>query len=267
MAGENRGGAPESSKWKKIAMGLGLIGALGGAVESGRLNVKSAGATSESKSSADEEEGEGDGEEKKAEAPRGYSNSGSIGGENSINVTSQEEKKGSPETDMTGVNLEIVKRLLNADEDRYDVVLRKSVDDNLYCDIFLKKTKDGQAEGDTGLKIIINKDGTFNVSNDVSNISQYVAPKKVDNTEAIVDEIRGRVEFIDDLEEYKKNNYTAEDLAARAKEHGIEANLTSLPTNNAEKVSYEDILKDVGKTIPNDMKKRIDEAGVKKDNP
>ncbi len=263
MAGENRRGAPEGSKWKRIAVGLGLMGALGGAVESGRLNVKSAGATSESKSSADEEGGESDGEEKKTETPRGYSNSSSADEKKYVNETNLEEKKGSPETDMTGVNLEIVKRLLNENEDRYEVVPRKSVDGNLYCEIILKATKDGKAEEDTGLKIIINKDGTF----DVSNVSQYVAPKKVDTTESMVDEIRGRVEFIDDLEEYRKNNYTAEDLVARAKEHGIEADLTSLPTNNAEKVSYEDILKDVGKTIPNDMKKRIDEAGVKKDNP
>jgi hypothetical protein len=167
MAGENRRGVEppkDTSRWKKIVMGLGLMGALGGAVESGKLNVKSAGATSESKSSADEENDEGKSQKLEKNNKPASAENYSINNSGVQNEGVKLEKDGGVNTlDMTSPNFTIISRLLNSELNTKSLSLEQRVSENgnLHCR-FVSENKE-EEETFSGLEVVINNDGSFDL--------------------------------------------------------------------------------------------------------
>ncbi len=167
MVGENRRGVEppkDTSRWKKIIMGLGLMGALGGAVESGKLNVKSAGATSESKSSADEENDEGKSQKLEKNNKPASAENYSINNSGVQNEGVKLEKDGGVNTlDMTSPNFTIISRLLNSELNTKSLSLEQRVSENgnLHCR-FVSENKE-EEETFSGLEVVINNDGSFDL--------------------------------------------------------------------------------------------------------
>jgi hypothetical protein len=202
-----------------------LAGALGtAAVEGGsHLGVKSAGATSESKSSANEDENGSVGSKKlQNNSVEKFSDLE----KNSPKQNSTENKSGTK--DVTGENLEKITSYLKNELGDYSYVVepREDKDGNLYVDLNIE-VGDPVEIKDSGLKLIVNKDGTFTIQP----ISDRDEPITVNSIENLGKELLHRGMFKTAWEEYEKGNYTADELSKFAEEWNIK--LTNMPVLNS----------------------------------
>jgi hypothetical protein len=213
---ENRGAVPpeakNSSSWKKkLALSLGLAGALGGAVESGKLGIKQAGAEKD-------EMHQVEGKKQKEVVDKSFTRDVAV----PMNAEAGE--------DVVGKNYAAAEKfLLNNDvvESSYTLEPREDENGNLNCDVYMVRPEEGQKDKDpvsTNLRITINKNGTYTIHN----FSEIDKPTTVSSIEDLAKQLENRRAFQMSVEQYREGNYSREELEGFAKAFEVDVELPTV---------------------------------------
>lgn len=221
---------------KKWLAGVSLAGALGGVIESGKMGVKSAGAEQD---------------EKHQVAEKKYKKTFDTTIAKDLTKEAFTQTTAEVGEETVGTNYAVAEKfLLNNDvvESSYILEPREDENGNLNCDVYVEMNpEEGQKEGakkDSGLKITINKDGTYTIHN----FSEIDKPTTVSSVEDLAKQLENRRAFQISVEQYREGNYSREDLEGFATTFGVDMELpavvkttgsSTLPTGKINPADYQ----------------------------